>query len=288
MTTAVVTDTAAYLTPEQIEKYHITVLPVTVILNGKQYKETEELDLNTFYDYLKNEKELPTTSQVSMGQIEEAYDKLVDSGVDKIISIHLSSGITSFMDNLRMFCKSYTRAKVFPVDSLAASAGEANLCLLAGALVAEGKEAEEIIPELEKLRDTTNVYFAVDDLKHLMRTGRLSNRSAVIGNLLNIKPLLTFNAEGKIIAIGKERTMKRCLRLMLLELQKDLEQADYKIHATVIDANNEVLSEAWVNELHETFPNVRVTISHLGPSISVHTGEKTMGILWSRDWQSMI
>lgn len=288
MTTAVVTDTAAYLTPEQIEKYHITVLPVTVILGGKQYKETEELDLNTFYDYLKNEKELPTTAQVSMGQIEEAYDKLVEDGVDKIISIHLSSGITSFMDNLRMFCKTYSKAKVFPIDSLSASAGEANLCLLAGALVAEGKEAEEIVPKLEELRSTTDVYFAVDDLKHLMRTGRLSNRSAVIGNILNIKPLLTFNDEGKIIAIGKERTMKRCLRLMMLELQKNLEQVDYKIHATVIDANNDVLSEAWVDELHETFPDVRVTISHLGPSISVHTGEKTMGILWSKDWQTMV
>ncbi|MQS89067.1 DegV family protein [Companilactobacillus mishanensis] len=288
MPTAVVTDTASYLTPEQIEKYQITVLPITVILGNKQYKETEELDLDTFYDYLKTEDELPTTAQVSMGQIEEAYDRLVDQGFDKIISIHLSSGITSFMDNLRMFCRTYERAEVFPFDSLVASAGEADLCLLAGAMVKEGKTPEEIMPQLEKMRSTRDVYFAVDDLKHLMRTGRLSNRAAVVGNLLNIKPMLTFDPDGKIIAIAKERTMKRALRMMFVELKKYSEQADYKIHATVIDANNEELSNNWVNEIHEMFPDIRVTQSHLGPAISVHTGEKTMGILWEEDWKTMI
>lgn len=288
MATAVVTDTAAYLTPEQIEKYHVTVLPITVILGNKQYKETEELDLDTFYDYLKTEDELPTTAQVSMGQIEEAYDNLVAQGYDNIISIHLSSGITSFMDNLRMFCKTYDKAKIYPFDSLVASAGEADLVMLAGAMVNAGKNPDEIMPQLEKLRSSREVYFAVDDLKHLMRTGRLSNRSAVIGNLLNIKPLLTFNDEGKIIAIAKERTMKRCLKHIVQEIQKTVDSVDYPIHATVIDANNEDTASNWVNELHEKFPQIRITTSHLGPAISVHTGEKTMGVLWEEDFNELI
>lgn len=288
MPTAVVTDTAAYLTPEQIEKYHITVLPITVILGNKQYKETEELDLETFYDYLKTEKELPTTSQVSMGQIQEAYDNLVAQGYDNIISIHLSSGITSFMDNLRMFCRDYDKANIYPFDSLVASAGEADLVMLAGAMALNKEEPDKIVEQLTKLRSTRDVYFAVDDLKHLMRTGRLSNRSAVIGNLLNIKPLLTFNEEGKIIAIDKERTMKRCLKWILSEMEANLKQVDYPVHATVIDANNQQLSDSWVKSLHETFPNIRISQSHLGPAISVHTGEKTMGILWEEDWQSLV
>lgn len=288
MPTAVVTDTAAYLTPEQIKEYNITVLPVTVILGDKQYKETEELDLDTFYDYLKNEKELPTTAQVSMGQIEEAYDRLVSQGYDNIISIHLSSGITSFMDNLRMFCKEYDKATVYPFDSLVASAGEADLAMLAGAMVKAGKLPEEIIPQMEKMRSTRDVYFAADDLKHLMRTGRLSNRSAVIGNLLNIKPLLTFDKDGKIIAVGKERTMKRCLKMIIQKMHDDIDNVDYKVHATIIDANNAATSENWATELHEAFPDIRISRSQLGPAISVHTGEKTMGILWEQDWKELV
>lgn len=288
MPTAVVTDTAAYLTPEQIKKYHVTVLPITVILGEQQYKETEELDLPTFYNYLKTEKDLPTTSQVSMGQIEQAYDRLASEGYDSIISIHLSSGITSFMDNLRMFCKTYDKAKIYPFDSLVASAGEADLVLLAAALVQKGKTPEQIMPKLEELRSTRDVYFAMDDLKHLMRTGRLSNRSAFVGNLLNIKPLLTFDPEGKIVAIDKERTMKRCLRMILQKMQNNFEKVDYPILATVIDANNEEVAQNWVDQLQETFPDIRIARSQLGPAISVHTGEKTMGILWDRDWKTML
>lgn len=217
MKTAVVTDTASYLTPAQIKKYNITVLPITVILGNNQYKETEELTDEKFYDYLRNEPELPTTAQVSMGQIQEAYDRLVEEGYDTIISIHLSLGITSFMDNLRMFVKSYDKAKVYPFDSMAASAAEADLVMLAGSLAQKNVAPETIMTKLEELRDSTNVYFAVNDLKHLSRTGRLSNRSAIIGSLLDVKPLLTFK-DGKIFAIGKERTMHRAFRVISLEI----------------------------------------------------------------------
>ncbi|WP_338034234.1 DegV family protein [Levilactobacillus paucivorans] len=276
MPTAIVTDTAAYLTADQIAANPITVLPITVILGGHQYPESQ-LSRQTFYDYLKSDQELPTTAQVSLGQIEEAYDRLAAAGFDEIISIHLSSGITSFMNNLRVFCRDYTKAKIFPVDSLVASAGEANLCLLAGKLIQAGQTGEQIVPQLEHLRDTQQVFFAVDNLSHLARTGRLSNRSAMIGNLLNIKPLLTFDATGKIVAIGKERTMKKAFHYMTAALAKDLAANAYPMHATVIDANDPELSRQWVTDLHTLFPQIRVSQSQLGPAISVHTGEKTMG-----------
>lgn len=283
MKTAVVTDTASYLTPEQIKKYNITVLPITVILGDKQYKETEELTDEKFYDYLRNEKELPTTAQVSMGQIQEAYDRLVDQGYDNIISIHLSLGITSFMDNLRMFVKEYDKAKVYPFDSMAASAAEADLVMLAGSMAQKGIDPEKILIKLDDLRASTDIYFAVNDLKHLSRTGRLSNRSAIIGSLLDVKPLLTFK-DGKIFAIAKERTMHRAYRMISLEIQKYAEKhPDWKLHITVVDSNNREMLEKWSSEFAETFPQARVSTSHLGPAISVHTGEKTMGVVWDKD-----
>ncbi|MQS75956.1 DegV family protein [Companilactobacillus halodurans] len=284
MKIAVVTDTASYLTPEQIKKYNITVLPITVILGNKQYKETEELTDEEFYDYLRNESELPTTSQVSMGQIQEAYDRLVDEGYDTIISIHLSLGITSFMDNLRMFVKTYDKAKVYPFDSMAASAAEADLVMLAGSLAQKNVDPEEIVAKLKDLRDSTDIYFAVNDLKHLSRTGRLSNRSAIIGSLLDVKPLLTFK-DGKIYAIAKERTMHRAFRMISLEIQKYEEaHPDFKLHITVVDSNNREMLAKWSSDFTAAFPEARVSTSHLGPAISVHTGEKTMGVVWDKDF----
>lgn len=285
MKTAVVTDTASYLTPEQIEKYNITVLPITVILGDKQYKETEELTDQKFYDYLRNEPELPTTAQVSMGQIQQAYDRLVDEGYDTIISIHLSLGITSFMDNLRMFVRDYDKAKVYPFDSMAASAAEADLVMLAGTLAQKGVNPEKIVSELKDLRDSTHILFAVNDLKHLSRTGRLSNHSAIIGSLLDVKPLLTFK-DGKIFAIAKERTMHRAFKMISTEIQKYVEQhPDWKLHITIVDSNNREMLTKWTEDFKQAFPMARISQSHLGPAISVHTGEKTMGVVWDKDFE---
>ncbi|WP_334352083.1 DegV family protein [Companilactobacillus sp. HBUAS56257] len=286
MKTAVVTDTASYLTPEQIEQYNITVLPITVILGDKQYKETEELTDKEFYDYLRNEPELPTTSQVSMFQIQEAYDRLVAEGYDNIISIHLSLGITSFMDNLRMFVKTYDKANIYPFDSMAASAAEADLCMLAGSLAQKQVAPEEIVKRLEQLRDSTDILFAVNDLKHLSRTGRLSNHSAIIGSLLDVKPLLTFK-DGKIFAIAKERTMHRAFKAISTKIKAYIaEHPDWSVHITVVDSNNRELLEKWAQDFQTEFPNARVSTSHLGPAISVHTGEKTMGVVWDKDFEN--
>ncbi|HIW71920.1 MAG TPA: DegV family protein [Candidatus Levilactobacillus faecigallinarum] len=284
MSIAIVTDSASYLTPAQVEQFNITVLPITVILGDHQYPESQ-LPAQTFYNYLQSDQPLPTTAQVSLGQIETAYDRLVAQGVTQIISIHLSSGITSFLSNLKMFCQTYTKAEVYPIDSLVASAGEANLCLLAGRLIAAGYDAPAIAQALTTFRDTQHIYFAVDSLKHLARTGRLTNRSAMIGNLLNIKPLLTFNDAGEIIAIGKERTMRRAFRFIDDQLATTLKTVDYPLHATVIDANNPELGAQWRTQLEKRFPAVRFSQSQLGPAISVHTGEKTMGLIWQQDWQ---
>lgn len=284
MSIAIVTDTAAYLTAEQAARYHITVLPITVILGNQQYPESD-LSQQTFFDYLQSGDPLPTTAQVSLGQIETAYDALVAQGVTQIISIHLSSGITSFMSNLKMFCETYTKAEVFPIDSLVASASEANLCLLAGRLIEAGYDAPVIAEALLKFRDTQQVYFAVDSLRYLARTGRLSNRSAMVGSLLNIKPLLTFNEAGQIVAIGKERTMRRAFSYIADRLATTQAQVDYPLHATVINANNPELGDQWTASLADRFPQVRLTQSQLGPAISVHTGEKTMGLIWQQDWQ---
>lgn len=286
MSIAIVTDSVAYLTPAEVQKYNITVLPITVILGERAYPEPELSDAD-FYGYVKHATDLPTTSQVSVGQFESTYNQLVSQGVTDIISIHLSSGITSLMDNLRMLCKTYTKARVYPIDSMAASASEANLCLLAGQLIKAGRTAPEIVARLTKLRATQHVYFAVDSLRHLVRTGRLSNRSAVIGSLLNIKPLLSFNDQGQIIAIGKARTMHRALDDMGGRLAQTLAEVDYPVHATIINANNLKLAQRWRDRLTAKYPQVRFTISHLGPVIGVHTGEKTIGLIWERDWQTV-
>lgn len=153
-------------------------------------------------------------------------------------------------------------------------------------MVAAGKDVQTILARLEELRATTKVLFAVDEIRHLQRTGRISGGQATLGALLNIKPLLTFE-DTKIIAIGKERAMKRAWKKIEADFQAVHDSVDYKIRATIVDGNNPVLADQWAADLAELFPDVVVERSIIGPYIGVHTGEKAMGLIWARDYKTL-
>lgn len=284
MKTAIVTDSAAYLDPEVAQANKIIVVPITVIFGQQTYLENIEISTTEFYEKMRTTDKLPTTSQITMGQMQMVFDQLIADGFDEVICIHLSSGITSFIDNLQAYARQVEGITVYPFDSKVTSAGEAFLALEAARLVAQGEHAETIMPKLAALRQTIGVYFVVDDLSHLMRTGRISNGAAFVGNLLRIKPILSFDTAGKIVALTKERTKKRAFQKVLTDFEAAVAAADYPIRACVIDGNNPEESAQWVETLTAKFPGMPIETSHIGPVVGVHTGEKVMGIIWGRDY----
>lgn len=285
MKTAVITDSASYLTAEQAQQYHITVLPITIIFGMTQYAEGVDITAAEFLSKLNASDKLPTTAQVSMGQMQAAFDQLSAAGYDEVICVNLSSGITTFYQNLVAYAAQVANIKVYPFDSKIASAGEADLTLLAAKMALAGKNAAEILPKLAILRDSINVTLVVDSLTHLLRTGRISNTSAFIGSMLRIKPLLTFDDDGKIVPQGKERTMKAAFNKILSHLEKSIPTYDTPVRISIVDANNPKALKEWQATIQAKFPNATIQISKIGPSISVHTGEKAMAVLWDIDWQ---
>lgn len=285
MKTAVLTDSASYLTPAEAKAMNVTMLPITVIFGEEQYLENVSITGPEFYQRLHEEPQLPTTAQITMHQMQGAFDELSAAGYDEVICINLSSGITTFYENLCAYAPSVTNIKVYPFDSRKASAGEADLVRYAQYLVNQGEHAAEIMPKLLDLRATIDLDFIVDNLSHLLRTGRISNTSALLGNLLQMKPMLTFDEDGKLVVKGKERTMRRAFTHALADFKAAQEQADYPLQVTVIDGNSPVQSQQWVDKLHEEQPDLTVIQSHIGPTIGVHVGEGIMGLLWSRDWR---
>ncbi|GAX05997.1 DegV family protein [Secundilactobacillus pentosiphilus] len=285
MKIAVVTDSASYLTPKQITDNNVHVVPITVIFGRQTYLDNVEITTSEFYQRLKTDSQMPTTTQVTLGQMQTMYDQLAHDGYDAVISIHLSSGITSFYSNLVNYLPNVTNIKVYPFDSRIASAGEADLVMLAAKLAQAGRSPEEIIQALTRLRDTIKAYFVVDDLSHLVRTGRLSNASSLVGGLLRIKPILTFNDQAKIVAIEKERTMRHAYQRIKQKFQTAYEKTDYPLRLTVIDADNADLQKKWSADLKQQYPDVNITHSEIGPVIGVHVGAGTMALLWDYDWE---
>ncbi|MGF2384823.1 DegV family protein [Lentilactobacillus otakiensis] len=285
MKTAVITDSASYLDPVVAAKYNITVLPITVIFGTQEYHDGVDITSQEFLKKLAETEKLPTTAQVTMGQMQEAFDTLAAKGYDEVICVNLSSGITTFYENLVAYSRQVTNIKVYPFDSKIASAGEADLCLLAGKMAENGENADVIIPKLEELRDSIHVSLVVDSLDHLQRTGRISNTSAFFGNLLKIKPILTFDDAGKIVPEAKERTMKQALQHIIDQIEKS--NFNLPMRISVVDANNPDLSKAWVSAFHEHFPKASISTYQISPAITVHTGEKAMGVVWDLDWDKI-
>lgn len=285
MKIAVVTDSTCYLPKEEIEKYNITVVPIPVIIDGKTYEEDVDISTEEFYDKLRVSKELPSTSQPALGQMVDLYTKLGDEGYDAVISIHLASTISGFVNTLSTAVADLvTNTKVIPYDSQITVLLMGNLVLQAAKMAQEGAELDDILDSLDALRATMNEVFIVNDLKNLVKGGRLSNASAVIGSMLNIKPLLTFdNTSHSIVAYDKVRSLKKAYAKAAEAFKKDKKEADFKYKLIVIHANDPEEAQKWAEDIHKQFPEEKIEISYFGPVIGTHLGEKAIALAWIKD-----
>ncbi len=285
MKIAVVTDSTAYLSNEEVAANGIKVVPIPVIIDGQSYREGIDITTSEFYDKLRNSSSFPSTSQPPLGEMIALYDGLAQDGYDAVISIHLSSTISGFVNSLRQINDQLTsNIKVIPYDSQVTVKLMGYLVLAAAQMAKQGNSVEDIINRLDDLRTTVNNVFIVDDLQNLVRGGRLSNASAFIGSLLKIKPLLSMHTPShEIEAFEKVRSTKKALARCEEIFDQSVAEADYPIRAIVIHANDEPAAIKWRDKLSAKYPNIPFEISYFGPVIGTHLGEKALAIAWMKD-----
>ncbi|WP_461218329.1 DegV family protein [Lapidilactobacillus salsurivasis] len=290
MKVAVMTDSTAYLTPEQAARYQIHVLPIPILWGDETLRDMIDIGQEPFYDRMRTDPVLPTTSQPSIGAVQELVGQLADQGYEALIAPVISSGISSFYSNLAAYAAQEQRLKVYAFDSHITCAGLAFAAQLAGKMAqSPDADPEQIMTALADLRETTGVYFMVDDLAHLRRTGRLSNASSFVAGLLKIKPILSMDihaaGKGEISAIAKERQTKRAVQWIMDHFAAAIADVDYPIRCTIFDANDPAAKQEWLQEFSQKFPQVTFDTSIIGPVIGVHTGEKAMSMIWAKDWE---
>lgn len=282
MKIAVVTDSTAYLTDEQCERYSIYRLPLSVIMENEVIEETE-ISPTTFFEAVKSMETLPTSSQPPIGQASVLFNELSKT-YDAVISIHLSSELSGTYNTIKSLSGIYEDFKIYPYDSGISCSAQGYFVLEAARMAKEGYTVEEIFQVFEKIQKTLQAYFVVDDLNHLVRGGRLSNGSALLGSLLKIKPILHFE-DKKITVFEKIRTKKKALKRIEQLLEEDVEKG-YPIVATIIHANAEKEALAWMEVLKQQYPTLRYEMSYFGPVIGTHLGEGALGLTWAEDLTS--
>lgn len=275
MKTAIVTDSTAYIPKEVREKYNIYMIPLTVFLGSEVYEEEKELTASEFYEAVRK-MDLPTTSQPSIGKFVELFEEL-SKNYDEVISVHLSSGISGTYQGAITAGDMVEGIKVFAFDTEISCMVQGFYAIEAAKLAQQGKSAAEIIPILDELKQTSNAYFMVDDLSNLQRGGRLSSAQAIIGSLLQVKPLLHFK-DKIIVPFEKIRTKKRAMRRIVELLREETNGDSY--YAAIIHANREEEAKEWKAELEQEFPNIEFSLSYFGAVIGTHLGEGSMGLGW--------
>jgi len=274
--TAVVTDSTAYISKDLREKLNIHMIPLSVIFGNETYQEEVEITASEFYEEVKH-KDLPTTSQPPVGQFVELFGVL-SQDYDAVISIHLSSGISGTYQGSVTAGDMVEGIDVYPFDSEISCIVQGFYVIEAAEMAAVGKTPQEILERLEEMKKSVRAYFMVDDLSHLQRGGRLSSAQALIGSLLQVKPLLHF-VDKVIVPFEKIRTRKKAMKRIVDLLEEDAKSGE-PYRAAIIHANREEEAMEWKAELEAKFPNVEFMLSYFGPVIGTHLGEGAMGLGW--------
>ncbi|MBC5997444.1 DegV family protein [Romboutsia ilealis] len=272
----IVCDSLSDVPIDLIHKYDIEVVPLTVILDGKEYKDGVDITKEEFYKKLRGENIYPKTSQATYAQFKDVFEKYINEGRD-ILYIAGSSTATGTYQSAIM-AKNDLDGNIYTYDSQSFSYGIGVLVVKAAELAKEGKNGGEIIEELKNLREKSYLLFSVDTLEYLQKGGRISSTKATIANILNIKPILDVK-EGLVSPIAQVRGKKHVISKMI-ELVKENcgdDLSDQVIYIGYSDdlKEKEKLVEAAKKELNPK----EVQFFMVGTCIGSHSGPGVTGIL---------
>lgn len=271
------TDSTAYIPAALREELGIEMVPLNVVLEEKSYQEEIDLQASDFYPLVKQAKALPKTSQPSIGYMTGKLEDLAKE-YDAVISIHLSSGISGTYQAMIAAGDMVDGIDVHVFDSEISCMPQGFYVLEAVEMAKQNADPATIMARLKKMKQSMRAYFLVDDLTNLQRGGRLNSAQALVGSMLQVKPLLHF-VDKKIVPFEKIRTHKKALKRIMSLFAEDA-ATGRPIRAVVIHANREEDAQAFKEVLEQTYPNVEVMLSYFGAVIGTHLGEGALGLGW--------
>jgi DegV family protein with EDD domain len=278
---AFVTDSISGMPADQVEKYRVTVIPLQVIFGTESFRDGIDLTQREFFDRLKTSPALPTTSQPSVTDFEEPYARLLaDPEVDSVISVHVSSRLPSGTYSSAAQAAERVGAgsskKVTVIDSHSAYMGEGLMVINAARAAEKGATHEEVVKLIEDMRPTVRILLLVDTLEYLQRGGRIGGAQALLGGLLNIKPILHVH-EGRVEPLERVRTRRKAME-RLVELGAEI-AAGGPVQIAVGHAEAEADALSLTEMARKKMNIVEEFTSDLGPAISTHTGPGVLGFV---------
>lgn len=273
MKLAVITDSSA----DYAEKYktyeNLFVLDIPISIDGVDY-DLKKISHEEWFDLMEKAQDVPKTAQPSVAELEVLLKNLEKQGYTHVLGLFLPAAISGFYQNAFYLQNEFEQMEVKFPETFITSSPLGYMVETVLDLYESGALFDEIISKFEKQRDGDRAYMLVDDLNWLAKGGRLSNGAAVLGTLLNIKPVLTFSQEGKVEVFEKVRTVKKSMnRIKELLLQEAESRSVYKVY--IIHARaEERAQELYDYALEQGYDDVEIVT--FGPVIATHLGLNTV------------
>ncbi|WP_026583594.1 DegV family protein [Bacillus sp. J33] len=272
----IVTDSTADLSSEIIDKYAIEVVPLTIHIEGNTYLDRVDITPSEFIRKMKEANELPKSSQPPAGAFVEVYDRFGEEGYD-IISIHMTGGMSGTVRSAES-AAGMSSANVTVVDSRYISKALAFQVLEAAKLAKEGKSVQEIVERLNTVRESSKLFVVVDTLENLVKGGRIGKGKAMIGSLLNIKPIASLEG-GVYTPVAKVRSHNQVAKYLAKQFAEDVKGKAIK-GVGLVHAEGYELASKLKRLIEEMTAYDKVEIEETTPIISTHTGPGAIGFMY--------
>lgn len=278
MKIALVTDSVACLSKEEIEKYKVEVVPVNLLFEGKVYRNGIDLDIEKAYQFLEKNPKGFSTSAPSPGDFLKAYQKVANFSKE-ILCLTLpkkfSATFNSALMAKELILAKNPQLKIEVLDSKTIGAGQALLIFAASRAIKEGKKFEEIIKLIEGLREKIRVFVLIETIRHVYRTGRIPEIASKLGAILPFRPILAI-WQGKIHLSGVVTSRKKGIEKILNILKENFDHNLPEIG--IIEAKAKKEAEDLEKKILSLFPFAKTFISEFSPIMGYATGPGVLGI----------
>jgi len=268
----IITDSTAYFTREEAAKRNIIIVPLSINFCGEVREEGFPGEFEAFFEKLRTSQEFPTTSQPSSDAFVTAFNKAMNENKE-VITLVISSKLSGTYSSALMAASMVSPDKISVIDSETTVSNLRFMVEIAQELAEEGKSREEIIKIINEEKVKAGIRLTVDTLEYLRKGGRLTGAQALLGSMLNIKPIIALN-EGKLISVGKVRGKKKALQMMISDIPDNVKRISI-CHVLNPEEGNE-LKEM----LEQKYKHASITIDEVGPVIGSHLGPKAVGICY--------
>jgi DegV family protein with EDD domain len=274
---ALITDSSCDLPPELLAAHGIHLLPLHVIYeSGEDYRDILDITPQQVYDRMPGE--VPTTSQPSAHEIRELFERLGREGYTSALAIHISSGLSGTFDLVRSIAREFTGLDIRVVDSRSLSMGLGFLVLEAARAIARGLHIGAVLDSVRAKQQSVRLFYVLETLEYLRRGGRIGLVAAALGGMLDLKPIISVNPEGRYYTACKVRGRKKSVEKML-EVVAGL-IGEGRVMAAVMHGGVPEEGESLRRRVEQLKPGhiAEVFFGQISPVLGVHTGPGLLGI----------